>query len=299
MKFVSAVIVLLIFTFSGDLLAQELYRWVEDNGMVHFTDSLHSIPENYRRRVEKRSISPSPEVPLPAPQSDAVTAETSTSRQPGVPFFRYGNQITVVGFINQNISVNLIVDPKAPITTLPPSIGSRLGINPGKSIPFRLPGVRGVLSGRLITIDSLRLGEIEMNDVEIVINEFASSEMGRLGMDLLGRFRVHLDYASNWMELAPGEGPYEGRTAEWWQERFRFYRELKQPYEKQLNRHREQLNTVQQYNSIEDEVGVAARMQQILADIRRYEGYVRIITQKIDDLERRASDAAVPRDLRE
>ena len=50
---------LVIFSFFVELLAQKLYRWMDDRGIVHFADSLHSIPEKYRSEAEKRFLSPS------------------------------------------------------------------------------------------------------------------------------------------------------------------------------------------------------------------------------------------------
>lgn len=52
MKFLSAVVFLFIFNFFEQLLAQQFYRWVDDNGIVHFADSPHSVPERYRRVLE-------------------------------------------------------------------------------------------------------------------------------------------------------------------------------------------------------------------------------------------------------
>jgi hypothetical protein len=65
-KFLSAVVLLVIFSLFGELLAQEFYRWVDDKGIVHFADSLHSIPEKYRLQAEKRLLAPSSEMPTPA-----------------------------------------------------------------------------------------------------------------------------------------------------------------------------------------------------------------------------------------
>ncbi|MEK6545924.1 MAG: DUF4124 domain-containing protein, partial [Nitrospinota bacterium] len=31
----------------------EIYKWVDENGIVHFSDDLKKIPEEYRGRVEK------------------------------------------------------------------------------------------------------------------------------------------------------------------------------------------------------------------------------------------------------
>jgi Aspartyl protease len=155
------------------------------------------------------------------------------------------------------------------------------------------------VSGRLVTIDSLRLGDVEMNDLEVAISESGSSGMGLLGMDFLGCFRVHMDYRLNRMELALGEGPYDGRSPEWWQEKFRFYRKLKQTYEKHIKTRKEDFERIQRLASFETHVGDEARLKQVLSEIRAYEGYLRIVKQKIDDLDRRASHAAVPRELRE
>ena len=65
----SAVVLLLIFSFFGELLAQELYRWVDNEGIVHFADSLHSIPEKYRREAEKRFFAPQQAIISPDRQS--------------------------------------------------------------------------------------------------------------------------------------------------------------------------------------------------------------------------------------
>jgi hypothetical protein len=50
------VALLVIFSFPGKLLAQELYRWLDDKKIIHFSDNFHSIPEKYRRDAEKDSL---------------------------------------------------------------------------------------------------------------------------------------------------------------------------------------------------------------------------------------------------
>ena len=101
------------------------------------------------------------------------------------------------------------------------------------------------------------------------------------------------------MKLAPGEGPYDGRPPEWWQERFRFYRALKQTYERDIKRLTETYYNVQRLSLYGQEFVDAVRLQQILDAIKSYEGYMRVVAQKLIELDRRASDAAVPRNLRE
>ena len=47
-------ILLLIFGLFDEVLAQEIYRWVDEKGIVNFTDNLYSIPEKYRGGSEKK-----------------------------------------------------------------------------------------------------------------------------------------------------------------------------------------------------------------------------------------------------
>jgi predicted aspartyl protease len=294
-----SVVLLIVVGFSGELRAQELYRWVDDKGIVHFADNLHSVPEKYRGGAEKRSIPPSRETPTLTPQGDAGPTRELGLRHPEVPFIQRGKQILVEGIINQRVPVDLLVDAGTTITTIPASVGARLGIDLSKGLPLRLQENRGVVSGRLVTVDSLRVGEVEINDFEIAISEYSPSGLGFLGSDFLGRFHVHVDYKSNRLELAPGEGPYDGRPPEWWQERFRFYRVLKQTYEKLIRKGRADLQGLNELSWHEDAENTVDLHKQILNEIKTYEGYLRVVTQKIDELDRRASDAAVPRNFRE
>lgn len=293
------VALLVIFSFPGELLAQELYRWLDDKKIIHFSDNLHSIPEKYRRDAEKRFFPPSPPAPAAIPEDNSKRSPEPTQSPPSVPFFQLGRGIVVDGFINQRGPVQLTVDQGAMITTLPAYMAAQLGITFKNSLPIRLEGIRGLASGNLVTIDSLRLGDAEIESLDIAISESLSSVNGFLGRDFLGRFRVHMDFRLRKMELMPGDGPYDGLSPEWWQEKFRFYRSLKQTYEKHIKQRNESINKLQQLGSFEYEGDFAAALQQIRNEIRRYQGYVSLVTQKIDDLDRRAGYVALPRELRE
>jgi hypothetical protein len=299
LNFISAAVVLLMLRFPGPLFAQELYRWVDDKQTIHFSDDFYSIPEKYQRGAEKRLFAPSRSIPTPMPEDDSRQSTEPTQSPLNVEFFQIGGRILVEGFINQRGPVQLIVDQGAMITTISALMAAQLGITRNDSVPLRLEGSPGLVSGHLVTIDSLRLGDAEIESPDIAISERVSSADGVLGRDFLGLFRVHMDFKSRKMELVRGKGPYDGLSPEWWQERFRFYRGLKQTYEKLIKQRNEGFKKIEQLGSIEYEGDFVAALERIHNEIRRYQGYVRVVTQKLDDLDRRAGYIALPRELRE
>jgi hypothetical protein len=60
----------LIFYYASSL-GQEVYRWVDEKGTVHFADDLTLVPEKYRGQVQKKVVPPEPP-PSPFPPSTRV-----------------------------------------------------------------------------------------------------------------------------------------------------------------------------------------------------------------------------------
>ncbi|ABB32276.1 hypothetical protein GeomeDRAFT_2677 [Geobacter metallireducens RCH3] len=64
--------------FSGAARA-DTYRWVDDKGVVNFTDNPDLIPSKYRKRVRK---SPSMTNPAPSPESEPESRPQRQSKPP-------------------------------------------------------------------------------------------------------------------------------------------------------------------------------------------------------------------------
>jgi hypothetical protein len=59
-------------------LGQEVYRWVDEKGTVHFTDDLSLVPERYQDQAQKKIL---PKEPSP-PSSPQVTEEVKAKKEP-------------------------------------------------------------------------------------------------------------------------------------------------------------------------------------------------------------------------
>lgn len=54
--------------------AQEIYRWVDEKGTVHFADDFTLVPEKYRGQVQQRKP---PEKPIPDPARPPIKPEAT------------------------------------------------------------------------------------------------------------------------------------------------------------------------------------------------------------------------------
>lgn len=251
---------------------QEFYRWVDDKGAVHLTDNLHSIPEKYRNQAQKR-------VYLPPQESSASNPEVSFSRsQPGeivVPFKRNGNLIIVEGLVNNTAPVRFILDTGAEISTLPRSVGQQLGIDAEAAVLITMTGMGGSREVPLVEINSIRLGEAEVNNLDVTLSDTPLKDTGLLGADFLLDYKVNIRYAENQVVLEPQQRAYGGHSFEWWQKKFRLFYAVKRRYE-----------------ALRSTTGTAGPNEVA-------EKQLRAVEQKISDLETRASQAGIPREFRQ
>jgi hypothetical protein len=50
---------------------QEVYRWVDEQGTIHFTDDLGQVPEKYRDKIQKKEPPKEPPITQPIPPQTA------------------------------------------------------------------------------------------------------------------------------------------------------------------------------------------------------------------------------------
>jgi len=55
---------------------QEVYRWVDEQGTVHFTDDLGQVPEKYRDKIQKKEPPKEPPITQPIPPQPAPPQTT-------------------------------------------------------------------------------------------------------------------------------------------------------------------------------------------------------------------------------
>ena len=97
--------------------------------------------------------------------------------------------IFTVGSINGG-SVRLLVDTGATLIVLPAAEAKRLGIDYLKAPPVRMNTANGVALAYRVQLDSVRIGDVELNNVDALVNANDNLGVTLLGMSFLNRMEM-------------------------------------------------------------------------------------------------------------
>ena len=181
-------IFVILFLRSPSALGAEFYRWVDQSGVVHFTDNLHNIPEKQRgtaTRIQAKEPARGPEPPAPLPP-----------RKASIPIEKQGQVVIVEATLNQKTSARFVVDTGASYTMISNAVAKSLDIDISQSqptVPFQT--ANGIIQAPLAKLESIMVGGMEIKDLTAAIHDIApeSRVAGLLGLNFLSNFRMDID----------------------------------------------------------------------------------------------------------
>jgi len=263
----------------------ETYKWVDEKGTVHFTDDLSNIPEKYRQEAET-SKPPEETSPRQRQEMPSLPAPSDVSEPEGitVDLVRKNELFLAAVFLNRRVKQYFFIDTGASFTLINRHAAGELGITIDETTPFiRVASVTDVVPTPLVTLESIRVGDAEVENVEVLIYSMAGGGDGLLGNSFLNKFKVVLDSINGKMTLYPLKGIPSpecpgGYTKEYWVGQFRFY-----------------------HGNLEDLKKMKARVGNQVAqgELNHINNTIRYFENKLDELERKASFAGVPRNWRQ
>ena len=144
-----------------------------------------------------------------------------------IPVRRVGSAMIVSAELNNRLKTNLVVDTGASYVAISKPVAASLGLKTTEGTRFiPLQTGNGMMMAPIMKLSSLRLGGIEVNDVEATIIEDwgDSNVVGVLGMNFLSAFDWSTDNANGQLLLKRLVDVYGGHGKDWWIERFRTLR---------------------------------------------------------------------------
>ena len=180
----------------------QIYKWVDRDGRVHFTDTIAGIPPEYRRRIEEKAsnapaLSAEPVPPRPTPERSAIasTPAAPTSAHAGytVPLRRDGNARIVEAVVDGTVRMQLLLDTGAEFTVLSTAAARSLSLNLSNTAVIPLRSASGVFFAPMTKVQAMTVGDATVHDVEVIVHDATPGLDGLLGMSFLDHFSLTIE----------------------------------------------------------------------------------------------------------
>jgi clan AA aspartic protease (TIGR02281 family) len=169
----------------------EMYRWTDEEGVVHLTNGLGEIPEQFRSQATR--IRSAEARPAPPPSDKAA-----------VQFQRRGDLMVVNAILNGKTALSFVLDTGASYTTISPAAAQQAGIQmPDNPTVLSFHTANGIIQAPLATVRSLQVGGLELKDVTVAVHDVFPDPgiAGLLGLNFLNEFRLDIDSRAGLLNL--------------------------------------------------------------------------------------------------
>ncbi len=217
----------------------KIYRWVDENGQTHFSDSpfygAEEDPEEQEYQPESSSLNFTDERTSPAGASQSkVTGRTAPEQQTSgsisIPYWAKegtANRVIIDITFNDSVTVPIMVDTGSPGLVLSNDLANRLGLfdEAGGQLMVIISGIGGQQAAVRTIIEKISIGGISEEFIPAhIVPEMADAYQGLIGMDILAGYRMTIDSARQRLLAEPLpklENLPGGRDRSWWQATFR------------------------------------------------------------------------------
>jgi len=188
-------VLLLFFLLPYDAAMGDVYKYVDDQGHVHFTDDLTTIPEKYWERVQTRKASQK----APAERTPAVEPESIDSRSTSVDIDDFGHVYLQVEarYRGRSETLRFMLDTGSSMSSLTAHAADMLGVTYAEGKASTVVADGRVVSNVWVTLDEMTVGPFVLEDKPVLIHGSEPQKElpyeGLLGQDLLSKVEYRVD----------------------------------------------------------------------------------------------------------
>lgn len=222
----------------------QMYRWVDKNGQLHFSNSPQDVPDEVRNKNSEYT-----------PDSSSITINNSsnnsvekmvdsgnnslTEKSISIPYTAkegYANRVIIAVTFNGQVTVPMMVDTGSPGLVISNTLADHLNLfdEEGGRLMVVISGIGGREIATKTIIDKLTIGGITEKFIptHIVSGMSSGHYQGLIGMDVLSSYTMTIDPIQQRLIANPVPGTQDlpaGRNRSWWMANFRefgFYNEF-------------------------------------------------------------------------
>ena len=251
----------------------EIYRYTDESGRIHFTQSLDQVPPRFLESARGNAVA---ERETSRPPPPAAPAARSRGRTLRIPFERQGNLMKVDARVNGRLEVPFLIDTGASGVSLPKRVADRLGIVvTAATRRVFVSTANGLIQVPVVRLASVELGGARVENLEATVNP--TLPIGLLGGSFFNNFVYGVDAAASVITLSRNEGIRSGLDQAQWRARFH---DLREPLLR-LERYLDEREITRK--------GRRAELEQNLVDLR----------ERLESLDIEADRARIPANWRE
>jgi aspartyl protease/uncharacterized protein DUF4124 len=240
--FTGFIAVAILFSLCSSGSSADYYKWTDENGNLHFSDSFQKIPEKYRDQIEKRGFidnAPSQSEPLVKTHQSKLPLRYEESKEkplkrfevPYEPYEGSAKRVIIDAVFNNSVTAPMAIDTGAPDTVISVKLAEKIGLfdeDQGRLV-IKTGGIGGTAPAIRSIIDNIHVGGAKSEFIPAtVIDSISESFDGLLGLDFVSNYSVTIDSKRKMVifeELPSDPDLPGGHDKEWWTSHFKEFSE--------------------------------------------------------------------------
>ncbi len=215
----------------------QMYRWVDENGQLNFSNSPQDVPAEVRNKNNEYKPSSSSITISPknkesaARQSDLSRNKSTNQNSITIPYTAkegLANRVIIDVTFNGQVTVPMMVDTGSPGLVISNRLADQLNLfdEEGGRLMVVISGIGGQKIATKTIIDKLTLGGITEKFIpaHIVSGMSSNHYHGLIGMDVLSSYTITIDPTQHKLVanlLPSAQNLPAGRSRSWWMANFR------------------------------------------------------------------------------
>ena len=240
------------FLISNPLWAGTFYKWIDDKGTLHFSDTIGKVPPKYRSQIKEynvkgnNNISPKEEVKDKKVQSEKSTPKVNKKekklKEYIIPYESYegdARRVIVKVKFNNSVTAPILLDTGSPETIISTTLAQKLKLfdEDENNLLVEVGGIGGSALAIRTIINSIQVGKAKAEFIPAhIVEPLSGAFEGLIGMDFMTNYTLTIDGIKQVIFLKENPASKKlpaGRSKKWWKSKFKEFNSYQEFWEQQ------------------------------------------------------------------